>query len=98
VTALLSLSLPMRVLVVAALFACALWLARFIAIALAEHFAARSGRSGGHLPWLVVICREGVSDVTVFTEEDEARAYFELASSQWSDSYLARAVIASRVS
>ncbi len=48
------------------------------------------------LPWLVIIAREGVSEVTVFTEESDARIFFEQASLQWSESFLARAVIAPR--
>jgi hypothetical protein len=48
------------------------------------------------LPWLVIICREGISEVTVFTEENEARSHFEKMSWRWSDSFLARAVIAPR--
>lgn len=43
-------------------------------------------------PWLVLISREQQVEVTVFSEESEARAYFEQAKSQWSDSYLLRAV------
>jgi len=43
-------------------------------------------------PWLVVINREGTSEVTVFTEEKTAREYFASASLQWSESYLTRAI------
>ncbi len=43
-------------------------------------------------PWLVVICREGQTDMTVFSDEAVAREFFVDASAQWSDSFLARAV------
>lgn len=39
-------------------------------------------------PWLVVICREGVSEVTLFDDEAEAVKFYDQASAQWSDSYL----------
>jgi hypothetical protein len=48
------------------------------------------------MPWLVVICREGVTEVIVFTTEKDAREHFDRASLQWSESFLARAVIAPR--
>lgn len=40
--------------------------------------------------WLVVIAREGVPEVTRFGVHVEALEYFDRASTQWSDSYLAR--------
>lgn len=42
--------------------------------------------------WLVVICREGVTEALPFSEEEDACIFFERASAQWSDSYLARIV------
>lgn len=47
-------------------------------------------------PWLVVIVREGVPEIVVFTHEADAQAHFDKASAQWSDSFLARAVKAPR--
>ena len=44
------------------------------------------------MPWLVIICREGEPTVTVFSTEIAARVYFNAASLQWSDSFLAQAV------
>lgn len=38
--------------------------------------------------WLVVICREGVSEVAPFAVEEDAKAYFDKASPAWSDAYL----------
>lgn len=38
--------------------------------------------------WLVVINREGESNVTGFFHYDDARKFYDLASLQWSDSYL----------
>lgn len=48
------------------------------------------------LPWLVIIGYEGRADVTVFTEEADAREFFDKASAQWSESYLCRGVIVPR--
>jgi len=48
------------------------------------------------MPWMVVIIREGVPDVTLFTEERDARDYFDRASLQWSEAFLAHAVEAPR--
>ncbi len=47
--------------------------------------------------WLVVICREGVSEVTKFDDEPEACAFFAKAREQWSDSYLACVVAGPKV-
>jgi len=52
--------------------------------------------TGRSLPWLVVICRDGTSTLTVFTEELDAREFFDEASAQWSESFLAQAVEAPR--
>lgn len=43
--------------------------------------------------WIVVICREGASDVTPFEDERTAREYFDLWSMQWSESFLCEIVI-----
>lgn len=42
--------------------------------------------------WLVVIWRETYVEVTPFVEEDDARAFFDLASLQWTESYLTRVI------
>ncbi len=46
--------------------------------------------------WLVSICREGVTEVTLFDAEDEARTFFAAASLQWSESFLSRVEIGPR--
>lgn len=39
--------------------------------------------------WLVVIKREtDPSDVTPFEREEDAREFFDMASAQWTESYL----------
>lgn len=48
------------------------------------------------MPWLSVIIREGEPEVRVFTDEKDARTYFDKASLQWSESFLAKAVVAPR--
>lgn len=42
----------------------------------------------GEYSYLVVIIREGVPEVTGFYSLEVASKFFELASAQWSDSYL----------
>lgn len=42
--------------------------------------------------WLVVICREGVTEATPFESKSDAAAFFDRASLQWSESYLAHVV------
>lgn len=73
---------------------------RQLAIVVAERDALRAlvGRQRGReakcpLPWLVVICREGTTEATPFVDEGDARAFFDQASQQWSESFLARVVI-----
>ncbi len=43
--------------------------------------------------WLVVICREGVSEVTPFANYDDAKEFFDKWEQQWSDSYLCKVEI-----
>ncbi len=38
--------------------------------------------------WMIIICREGVSEVTPFVHYDDAKYYFDQVSPQWSESYL----------
>src|SRR5271169_326000 len=49
--------------------------------------AAQDGR------WLVVITREFTPEVYNFTSERDARAFFDAASGQWTDSFLCRVSI-----
>lgn len=42
--------------------------------------------------WIVVIVREGVPEVTGFWERSDAESFFDRASLQWSDSYMAEVV------
>jgi len=46
--------------------------------------------------WLVIICREGAIEVVPFAGEEQARAFFDRASWQWSDSYLTQVVVGPR--
>ena len=44
---------------------------------------------------LVVICREGISEIIPFGNEytlEEIEEYFERASTQWSDAYLCKVI------
>jgi len=43
--------------------------------------------------WLVVIWRESAAEVTTFDEEADARAFFDTASIQWTESFLAKVVV-----
>jgi len=42
--------------------------------------------------WIVVIVREGLPEVTGFLERSDAESFFDRASLQWSDSYMAEVV------
>lgn len=48
------------------------------------------------MPWMVIISREGDIEVTLFTEQHDALEFYNAASNQWSDSYLAHAFRAPR--
>jgi len=43
--------------------------------------------------WMCVIVREQIAEVTRFDDEVDARAYFDTASAQWSESFLTEVVI-----
>lgn len=43
-------------------------------------------------PWLVVIAREGVPEVTPFEYEEDARAFESTWGTQWSESYVCRVI------
>lgn len=47
--------------------------------------------------WIVVINREGVSDVTGFHSRIDAQEFFDTWSAQWSESYLCEVVIGPKV-
>jgi hypothetical protein len=51
----------------------------------------------GAYTWIVVIVREGVSEVTGFFEYEAARVHFETMSMNWSESYLCEVVIGPKV-
>lgn len=42
--------------------------------------------------WIVVVAHDGAPSVTPFDDEGEARAFFEPAQANWSESYLCRVV------
>ncbi|MGK3981217.1 hypothetical protein WMF38_57000 [Sorangium sp. So ce118] len=49
-----------------------------------------AGDRHGAISWLVVICREGVTETTTFEDESDARTFYGSASEQWSDSFLCK--------
>jgi hypothetical protein len=46
--------------------------------------------------WMTVICYEGQTEAIPWDTEADAREYFDLASAQWSEAFLAEVHIAPR--
>lgn len=44
------------------------------------------------IKWFVVICREGVTEVTPFEDEADARAFLDISGVQWTEAFLCKVV------